>query len=305
MFGIVRRATSEQLTRTSRPSATGSSSSRPTCSTSSRSWTRSRECRPARGLQPGVAVVRADVVEAAGADRRVRRRRRDRAARVDPARRPGDPLLPGVVVARSSASRARCRRPRRRALSPVTPVRRREGVRAPDRPLVPAAVRPLRLLAGSSTTTSRRGGRSTSSPRKVAHAAAAISLGLAGELWLGDLDARRDWGYAGDYVRAMALMLRQDEPDDFVIATGVAAQRAGAGRARLRRTSASTGASTSTSTSRCAAARPSCTTSSATPRRRGSGSAGRRRSTSRGSSGCSSTPTSSGCAVRRSPTSSS
>jgi GDPmannose 4,6-dehydratase len=57
--------------------------------------------------------------------------------------------------------------------------------------------------------------------RKVAHAAAAISLGLEGELWLGDLDARRDWGYAGDHVRAMALMLRRDEPDDYVIATGV------------------------------------------------------------------------------------
>jgi GDPmannose 4,6-dehydratase len=57
--------------------------------------------------------------------------------------------------------------------------------------------------------------------RKVAHAAAAISLGLAGELWLGDLDARRDWGYAGDYVRAMALMLRRDEPDDYLVATGV------------------------------------------------------------------------------------
>jgi GDPmannose 4,6-dehydratase len=58
--------------------------------------------------------------------------------------------------------------------------------------------------------------------RKIAHAAAAISLGLEGELWLGDLDARRDWGYAGDYVRAMALMLRQEEPEDFVIASGVA-----------------------------------------------------------------------------------
>ena len=58
--------------------------------------------------------------------------------------------------------------------------------------------------------------------RKIAPAAAAISLGLAGELWLGDLDARRDWGYAGDYVRAMALMLRQDEADDFVISSGVA-----------------------------------------------------------------------------------
>ena len=57
-------------------------------------------------------------------------------------------------------------------------------------------------------------------PSKVAHAAAAISLGLEGEVWLGNLDARRDWGYAGDYVRAMWLMLRQDEPGDYVIATG-------------------------------------------------------------------------------------
>ena len=57
-------------------------------------------------------------------------------------------------------------------------------------------------------------------PRKVAHGAAAISLGLERELVLGDLDARRDWGYAGDYVRAMWLMLQQDEPDDYVIASG-------------------------------------------------------------------------------------
>jgi len=56
--------------------------------------------------------------------------------------------------------------------------------------------------------------------RKVARAAAAISLGLESELLLGDLDARRDWGYAGDYVRAMWLMLQQQLPDDFVIATG-------------------------------------------------------------------------------------
>jgi GDPmannose 4,6-dehydratase len=59
-------------------------------------------------------------------------------------------------------------------------------------------------------------------PRKVAQGAAAISLGLSGELLLGDLDARRDWGDARDYVRAMWLMLQRDEPDDFVIATGVA-----------------------------------------------------------------------------------
>ncbi len=57
-------------------------------------------------------------------------------------------------------------------------------------------------------------------PRKVAYGAAAVSLGLQDELVLGDLDARRDWGYAGDYVRAMWLMLQQDEPGDYVVASG-------------------------------------------------------------------------------------
>jgi GDPmannose 4,6-dehydratase len=58
--------------------------------------------------------------------------------------------------------------------------------------------------------------------RKVTHAAAAIKLGLTDEVALGNLDAERDWGYAKDYVEAMWLMLQQDEPDDFVIATGKA-----------------------------------------------------------------------------------
>lgn len=57
--------------------------------------------------------------------------------------------------------------------------------------------------------------------RKVARAAAAISKGLLDNVVLGDLSARRDWGYAGDYVNAMWLMLQQDESDDYVIATGV------------------------------------------------------------------------------------
>jgi GDPmannose 4,6-dehydratase len=55
---------------------------------------------------------------------------------------------------------------------------------------------------------------------KVTYAAARIKLGLADELRLGNLEARRDWGYAGDYVQAMWLMLQQDEPDDYVISTG-------------------------------------------------------------------------------------
>lgn len=54
---------------------------------------------------------------------------------------------------------------------------------------------------------------------KVTYAAARIKLGLQDELRLGNLDARRDWGYAGDYVQAMWMMLQQDEPDDYVIAT--------------------------------------------------------------------------------------
>lgn len=58
-------------------------------------------------------------------------------------------------------------------------------------------------------------------PRKIARAAAAISLGIEREVILGDLEARRDWGYAGDYVEAMWLMLQQDSADDYVIATGV------------------------------------------------------------------------------------
>lgn len=56
--------------------------------------------------------------------------------------------------------------------------------------------------------------------RKVTHGVAKIKLGLANDLSLGNLDAKRDWGFAGDYVRAMWLMLQQPNPDDYVIATG-------------------------------------------------------------------------------------
>jgi GDPmannose 4,6-dehydratase len=58
--------------------------------------------------------------------------------------------------------------------------------------------------------------------RKITWHAAAIKLGLADKLQLGNLDAQRDWGYAKDYVEAMWMMLQQDQPQDFVIATGVA-----------------------------------------------------------------------------------
>jgi GDPmannose 4,6-dehydratase len=58
--------------------------------------------------------------------------------------------------------------------------------------------------------------------RKVTDGVARIKLGLADDLGLGNLDACRDWGFAGDYVRAMWLMLQQDQPDDYVVAMGVA-----------------------------------------------------------------------------------
>jgi len=57
--------------------------------------------------------------------------------------------------------------------------------------------------------------------RKISDAVARIKLGLADRLLLGNLDAQRDWGYAGDYVEAMWLMLQQDEPGDYVVATGI------------------------------------------------------------------------------------
>src|SRR4026209_2441407 len=57
--------------------------------------------------------------------------------------------------------------------------------------------------------------------RKVTDGVARVKLGLQAKLSLGNLDAQRDWGFAGDYVRAMWLMLQQDQPDDYVIATGV------------------------------------------------------------------------------------
>jgi GDPmannose 4,6-dehydratase len=56
--------------------------------------------------------------------------------------------------------------------------------------------------------------------RKITRAATRIKLGLQDKLYLGNLDAKRDWGFAGDYVETMWLMLQQDKPDDYVIATG-------------------------------------------------------------------------------------
>jgi len=57
--------------------------------------------------------------------------------------------------------------------------------------------------------------------RKVSNAVAQIKLGLLDKMTIGNLDAKRDWGFAGDYVRAMWLILQQDQPEEYVIATGI------------------------------------------------------------------------------------
>ena len=71
----------------------------------------------------------------------------------------------------------------------------------------------------ASTTRSERRGLEFVT-RKITNSLARIKLGLQDSITLGNLDSARDWGYAGDYVEAMWLMLQQDEPDDYVIATG-------------------------------------------------------------------------------------
>ena len=114
-------------------------------------------------------------------------------------------------------------------------------------------------------------------PRKVAHAAAAISLGLSETVTLGDLGARRDWGYAPDYVRAMWLMLQQDAPSDYVIASG---ESHSVHRTWLRSpspTSDSTGSCTFVLIRLLIAVRPNSTTSSGTHPRRATFSVGHRR----------------------------
>ena len=133
---------------------------------------------------------------------------------------------------------------------PADAVRRREDLRPLHHAQLPASLRDARVAAGSSSTTPRRGSRSSSCRARSPLAAAAIKLGLQDELRLGDLSARRDWGYATDYVRGQvadaaagrARRLRACERRD--------ALGRGPRLATRSVTSGSTGASTSWSTSR-------------------------------------------------------
>ncbi len=205
---------------------------------------RAARVRAGRDLQPRGDVVRGGVVEPARADRRVHRRRRDADARGDARGGARGALLPGLVVGDV----------RQGARGPAD-ARRRRSTRAAR-----TAWRRPTATSSRSTTASRYDLFACSGilfnheserrglefvTRKVTHGAAAIKLGLQDELALGNLDAERDWGYAKDYVEAMWLMLQQDEPDDYVIATGRGAQRARARRRRVRARRPRPGRSTS------------------------------------------------------------
>ena len=100
--------------------------------------------------------------------------------------------------------------------------------------------------------------------RKITRAVARIKAGLQDKLYLGNLDAKRDWGFAGDYVEAMWLMLQQDEPDDYVIATGETHYGARVPRGGLRPRRPRLGGATSRST-RATSGPPRSTRCSATP----------------------------------------
>ena len=125
---------------------------------------------------------------------------------------------------------------------------------------------------------------SSSSPARSPTPWPASSSACYDELVLGNLDPKRDWGYAGDYVKAMWLMLQQDEPDDYVVATGETHSVAGVRGARPSPRRASTTGSATCARTRASSAPPRSTCSSATPPRRARSSAGSPRSTSPGSS---------------------
>ena len=170
---------------------------------------------------------------------RVHRRGHRRSARCACSRRSARPasqpaLLPGVVVGAVRLGAARRSR-ETTPFHPRSPYAVRQGLRLLDHRRTTARPTACSPATASSSTTSRPRRGETFVTRKITRAAARIKLGLQEKLFLGNLDAKRDWGFAGDYVEAMWLMLQQDKPDDFVIATGECAHGARVPRRRVRR----------------------------------------------------------------------
>ena len=197
----------------------------------------------ARGLQPRRAELRADLVEPAGAHGRVHGGRRHADARGDPRRSTRTSASTRRPRRRCSARCARSRRPSRRR---STRARRTASPRSYGHYITVNYRESYGLFAVSGILfnheSPRRGLEFVT--RKISDGVARIKLGLADELRLGNLDAERDWGFAGDYVEAMWLMLQQDEPDDYV-SRRARRTRCGSSPSSPSATSASTRSSTS------------------------------------------------------------
>ena len=152
------------------------------------------------------------------------------------------------------------------AVPPAQPVRDRQGVRPLDDGQVPRGVRPLRLQRHPVQPRVAAPRRDVRHPQGHARRSRRSSPATRSTLYLGNLDARRDWGYAPEYVEAMWLMLQQAEPDDYVVATGEMHTVREFVRGRLRPRRARLGATTSGSTS-ATSARPRSTSCAATRRK--------------------------------------
>ena len=174
---------------------------------------------------------------------------------------------------------------------PRIPYARGQALRLLDHGELPRGLRHARLATASCSTTRARCAARPSSPARSRAPWRAIELGLQERLYLGNLDAKRDWGHARDYVEGMWLMLQQDEPDDYVLATGEThtvrefVERAFAdgrpqhrlarqGRRRDRASTRKTGKRPGRRSTRAISARPRSTCCSATRPRRTRSSAG-------------------------------
>ena len=173
------------------------------------------------------------VVGSADAHRRVQLAGRDPRPRGRARRRSADPPLSGVVVGDvRQGPRGAADARRRRSIRAVRTASRRCS-RTTSRSTIARATGCSRSPASSSIT-SRRGAASSSSRARSPTASRGSSSASPSELRLGNLDAQRDWGFAGDYVRAMWLMLQQDAADDYVDRDRREPLGAGAGRDRVR-----------------------------------------------------------------------
>ena len=128
-------------------------------------------------------------------------------------------LLPGVELGdvRQGAGGAAARDD---AAVAALALRRGQGLRPLHDDQLPRVLRHARLVRACCSTTSRRGAARSSSPARSARPSRGSRSACRPNSSLGNLDAKRDWGFAGDYVEAMWLMLQQDEADDYVVATG-------------------------------------------------------------------------------------